>query len=109
MSDRQKRIKIIYATKYIYKIIRLIVIATVLTYFLGCFWYFVVSTYEFHNGEKSFFDEYHFGGESLAERLVTCCYFALTTLSTVGYGDLTLKEAVYLDINFPGILLIFKA
>lgn len=94
MSDRQTRIKIIYATKYIYKIIRLIVIATVLTYFLGCFWYFVVSTYDFHNGEKSFFDVNHFDDDSLAKRLVTCCYFALTTLSTVGYGDLTPQSNV---------------
>lgn len=38
---------------------------------------------------------YHYNLDSYdtnIERLVLCCYFALTTLSTVGYGDLVPKN-----------------
>jgi CRP-like cAMP-binding protein len=61
---------------------------------LGCFWYFVITTYDFHNGELGFFEKYSLDDLSLPRRLVLCCYFALTTLSTVGYGDLTPQSNV---------------
>jgi len=93
-TNRQKRMNYLYASKYVYKVVRLILIATVLTYFLGCFWYFVITTYDFHNGELGFFEKYSLDDLSLPRRLVLCCYFALTTLSTVGYGDLTPQSNV---------------
>jgi len=95
----------LYASKYIYKIIRLVLIATTLTYFLGCFWYFIISTKALHEGEIGFFDHYELYQFSDARRyrfklliscfrLIMCCYFALTTLSTVGYGDLSPQSNV---------------
>jgi len=94
IGDRQRRIKYLFATKYVYKIMRLLLIAAGLTYFVGCFWYFVISTYDFHDGEKSFYWKNHFEQQPLGKRLISCCYFALTTLSTVGYGDLTPQSNV---------------
>lgn len=62
-----------------------------ITYFIGCIVYFISN--EFNNetdieNENTFntnFGLYNY--ESNKQRLITCCYFALTMLSTVGYGD----------------------
>ena len=105
-TNRQKRMNYLYASKYIYKVIRLIIIATTLTYFMGCLWYFVASNDTINPGPVTFYSYYDldqypnarrlhkFAHEHdliifLWNRLVMCCYFALTTLATVGYGDLT--------------------
>jgi hypothetical protein len=80
---------VLYAAKYVYKIIRLIIIAITLTYFLGCAWYYITSKNFFGDSiENTFFGVYELEKFALSRRLVMCCYFALTTLSTVGYGDL---------------------
>ena len=34
---------------YIYKIVRLMLIAIIVTYFIGCTWYFFCHTFEQHN------------------------------------------------------------
>lgn len=93
-TSRQKRMTYLYASKYVYKVVRLILIATVLTYFLGCFWYFIITEPGFHDDQVGFYEEYNIDELSLPRRLVLCCYFALTTLSTVGYGDLTPKSNI---------------
>jgi hypothetical protein len=62
-----------------------------ITYFIGCIVFFISN--EFNDDEdvenlntfNTSFDLYAY--ESNKERLVICCYFALTMLSTVGYGD----------------------
>jgi hypothetical protein len=70
---------------YGYKISRLLIIAIIITYFSGCIWYFIVSQFKEPGGfyEKNFADE----KDDNLTRLIICCYFALTTLATVGYGD----------------------
>ena len=81
---------ILYASKYVYKVIRLIIIAVTLTYFLGCLWYYI--TYSNFFGDevaRTFFGKHNLEQYSNQRRLIMCCYFALTTLATVGYGDLT--------------------
>jgi hypothetical protein len=68
-----------------------VIIAVMITYFIGCIVYFISN--EFNNDHdveelKTFntvFDLYSY--ETNKERLIVCCYFALTMLSTVGYGD----------------------
>jgi hypothetical protein len=37
--------RIKYISRYIYKVFRLIVIALLLTYFLGCIWYYLVEAF----------------------------------------------------------------
>lgn len=80
-----------YFIMYIYNIFRLVIISLMITYFIGCNVYFVSN--EFNSDAdienmKTFIlnfgiDEY----QSDLHRLIVCCYYALTMLSTVGYGD----------------------
>ena len=41
-SDQSRDEKIVaqYTLMYVYKIIRLIIIAVIITYFIGCFWFY---------------------------------------------------------------------
>jgi hypothetical protein len=73
-----------YMLMYGYKIFRLLIIAIIITYFSGCIWYFVVDSFQ---EENSFYPTYFSDDQSNLNKLIICCYFALTTLSTVGYGD----------------------
>lgn len=77
---------ILYAAKYVYKVIRLMVIAIALTFFLGCVWYFITDWNPLHYPE-TFIKVYELDKFTNKRKLIICCYFALTTLSTVGYGD----------------------
>ena len=99
----------LYASKYIYKVIRLILIATTLTYFIGCLWYFITSSQTINPGPNTFYNKFGLGDYSDQRKLIMCCYFALTTLSTVGYGDLTpvsnLEKIVGILIMILGIAL----
>jgi len=89
-SSRDERIVAQYMMMYVYRIFRLIIIAIIFTYFIGCFWYMSseVLNYETSKDEDGTFIT-KFGLEELSDyhKLVISCYFALTTLSTVGYGD----------------------
>ena len=78
-----------YISRYAYKVFRLIFIALMLTYFLGSFWYFLVSTFKDDINQKDFHTEYELDKLPEFDRMILCCYFILTTLSTVGYGDLS--------------------
>jgi potassium voltage-gated channel Eag-related subfamily H protein 8 len=77
---------------YGYKILRLIIIAIICTYSVGCLWFFLVShinTEEDIANGKTFLQV--FGVDKIEDtytKVIISCYFALTTLSTVGYGDL---------------------
>lgn len=84
-SNRDDKIVAQYMLLYIYQIIRLITIAIIITYFIGCFWwYFCGSQIELDN---SFITHNDLRGKDEFYQLAVSCYFALTTLSTVGYGD----------------------
>ena len=84
---------ILYAAKYVYKVIRLIIIAITLTFILGCLWFYITDNqnyiWETPEGE-TFYSTFDLGKykDDKLRQLIICCYFALTTLSTVGYGDL---------------------
>ena len=68
---------------YVYKIFRLIIIAIIITYFIGCFWYFYCNVEE----EVTFITMNQLDKKDDMYKLIVSCYYALTTLSTVGYGD----------------------
>lgn len=84
---------------YIFKIFRLIIIAMIITYFIGCIWFYfsfnVSQTSEVavegqegdEHSSQSFIKYFEMDKMKSSEKLVISCYFALTTLSTVGYGD----------------------
>jgi len=92
-SSREDKIIQQYFFLYIYKIFRLVIIAIIITYFIGCiWWYFCNQQYNDpkKKGENNFIlmnklDESD--GENFIHQLTVSCYYSLTTLSTVGYGD----------------------
>lgn len=78
---------------YTYEVIRLIIMATILVYFVGSFTYLVSD--KFNSIEEddshystSFIQEFNFEKYTSFEKLIVSGYFSLTMLSTVGYGDL---------------------
>jgi len=80
---------VLYTAKYIYKITRLVIVAITATYFLGCIWYYITrNNFSDDTEESTFYGTYELGKFDNWRQLIMCCYFALTTLSTVGYGDL---------------------
>jgi potassium voltage-gated channel Eag-related subfamily H protein 8 len=99
-KNRKERIMIQYLLVYSYKIFRLIIIAIVVTYFTGCFWFLFGrransdadmasedGTFNLANGV-----DMNNPDVSDYDRMILSCYFALTTLSTVGYGDMNPKS-----------------
>lgn len=89
-SSRDERIVAQYMMMYVYRIFRLIIIAIIFTYFIGCFWYMASETLNYDSSKEengTFITNYQLEELSNYEKLVISCYFALTTLSTVGYGD----------------------
>ena len=71
---------------YVYKVFRLLIIAIIITYFIGCFW-FLISNELNGNADQTFISVFELNEATNLRKLVVSCYFALTTLSTVGYGD----------------------
>lgn len=69
-----------------YKIFRLIIVAIVLTYFIGCFWYFFVNLPS-NSSAANFATSNGLPAMPNSEKLIICSYFTMTTLTTVGYGD----------------------
>ena len=67
---------------------RLLILMMVLTYFMGCIWYICSKDLQEHV-ETTWYtkfvkDKY----DHFFDQLIVSLYFALTMLSTVGYGDM---------------------
>lgn len=95
--------------EYAYQIFRLIVYAIIATYFTGCFWFLIVTTikdsYDGTETKQLYFSSY-FGidSDNVSMQVIKTCYFALNTLSTVGYGDFSPVNQVEMSISFPIML-----
>ena len=80
-----------YFILYVYNIMRLIIIAIMITYFIGCIVYFISNEFNLDEdveNNNTFITAFGLGDlPSDKSRLIVCSYFALTMLSTVGYGD----------------------
>ena len=76
----------LYLARYIYKILRLIIIAITLAYFISCIWY-SIATAGFNDNGDNFAEAYEIKENSNFHKLIICLYFTMTTLTTVGYGD----------------------
>ena len=78
-----------------------------LTYFVGCLWYLTI-TADF-NGQSgtTFYQHYNMQNYSDGRNLVISCYFIMTTLATVGYGDLVpqtkIEKVIGIIIMIVGI------
>ena len=89
-SSRDEKIIAQYMLMYAYKIFRLVIIAIIITYFIGCFWYFIsnqANLSDDNDNGRTFIKFFNLDEEDNWRKLLICCYFALATLSTVGYGD----------------------
>merc|ERR1719460_1958897 len=63
---------------------------------LGCLWYLVTALSFFDADDPEFetwLDAKDLRTKGNAEVWLTCCYFVFTTLTTVGYGDITPRGA----------------
>jgi len=86
-STKNDKIRILNNIRFLYKILRLITIAIMMTYFMGCFWYLFCDKMSKYFSENDFITVYKLESLSEIERLIVSSYFILTTLTTVGYGD----------------------
>lgn len=90
-STRHNRIAAQYILMYSYKIFRLVVIGFVIVYFAGNIWYLMCSVVNVKPEDEAngFIALYFDASASNYDRLIACCYFAVVTLTTCGYGDFT--------------------
>lgn len=89
-TDTQTIIKQYYIL-FLYNLFRLIIIACFITYGIGCLFYFMSEKLNYQVDQDSgntFVAVHNFQSLDNTGRLIKACYFLLTTLSTVGYGDL---------------------
>lgn len=54
----------------------------------GCFYYYLAATYPDPGSTWIGYNNTDFKNESMSDRYVTSMYWSITTLTTVGYGDL---------------------
>lgn len=75
---------------FVYKLWRLLIVLTLLTYFQGCGWFLLSKSHEpTVEGQTTWYDSFGLDGyDNPLDQLVVSLYFALTMLSTVGYGDM---------------------
>lgn len=76
---------------YIFRVMRLVLIIIIISYFLGSFWYFISwkTSPDFEdNPEDNFYLNFGLDKRNNLYRTMAVTYFSFTTLSTVGYGDL---------------------
>jgi hypothetical protein len=88
-KSRNDKLIIMYNLRFFFKIFRLIIVAVTITYFIGCVWYvFCVSMAE--SNEFNFIEAWGLDKEEITQphKLILSCYYVLTTLTTIGYGDL---------------------
>jgi len=75
---------------YIFRVIRLIIIILILSYFLGTLWLLIskmLTKNKDDPDEMTFYNYYKMRDKTNFTQLTIVVYFAFTTLSTVGFGD----------------------
>jgi len=97
-ENASKRLLVIFNIRYFFKIVRLLIMESILAYVLGCLWYLIcLSVFEdrFKMGypeENVFFIEYNVYKREPFKKLILSCYYVLTGLTTVGYGDINAQN-----------------
>lgn len=87
LGKKNDKLMIMFNIRFLFKIIRLIIIAIIITYFVGCFWYLFCDKMSVYYDGHDFINKNNLENKSAFDKLIISCYFALTTLTTVGYGD----------------------
>lgn len=86
-QTRSKKVVFSLIMKNIYSVFRLILLTVIITYFIGCLFYLVSGL--FSKEDPNFIQTYSLKETPGYYQMITSCYFSITTLSTVGYGDLS--------------------
>lgn len=69
-SSRDERIVAQHMVMYLYKIFRLVIIAIIITYFLGCFWYFISDEFNDKDNDATFVKMFNLGEETNFRKLI---------------------------------------
>ncbi len=69
------------------RIITYVFIFFVLCHNLACLWFLLAKLNDFH--ERTWVARYDYMEESVGTQYMAALYFIVTTITTVGYGDLT--------------------
>jgi hypothetical protein len=87
LSGQTRGKKVVYQLilKNVYRVIRLVLQTVIITYFTGSLFYLFSSSVA---GEVNFRTYFEIENSEGPYKMLTVVYFTLTTLSTVGYGDL---------------------
>lgn len=72
------------------RLLKNILIVLFVTHFAGCFWYFVGIT-SGTDKLKGWVYRYDYDGEPSYVKYVASVYWAFSTLTTVGYGDISAR------------------
>ena len=86
-QTRSKKVVFSIIMKNIYSVFRLILLTVIITYFIGCLFYLVSGLFD--REEPNFITTFGLKDTPGYYQMITSCYFSITTLSTVGYGDLS--------------------
>ena len=103
-QTRSKKVVFSLIMKNIYSVFRLILLTVIITYFIGCIFYLWSGLFKkgscvhsdgaslYQEGCNNFIAYYNLADTPGYYQMITSCYFSITTLSTVGYGDLSPKS-----------------
>ena len=96
--EDQNKIMTIISISYLFKTLKLLIVIFLLSYFLGIIYYIICDLVREHADGgydndfiKAFMTD---PPKSNKDRMIAVTYFAFTTLSTVGFGDLAPKNEV---------------
>ena len=70
-----------------FKFIRLVTIASTITYFFGCIWFLLSKLSDDIDDQGAFFEQERIRTKDQIDQCIISSYYMLTTLSTIGYGD----------------------
>lgn len=84
------QIKIMYA----FRIFRLVTTILILAYFIGTLFFCLSKHTTNSRDDYTFYNEYGMYDLSESENLIRVVYFAITTLTTIGFGDFNPKSEV---------------
>ena len=72
--------------------LRILLLVLLVSHVVACFWYLlgVVSGKDSYDGGWMY--RYHFADKSIPDKYIASLYWAFSTLTTVGYGDISARS-----------------
>jgi len=102
-SERQNRVKAQYMLVNVYRVFRMVIQVIVINYFVGLLLYLISLYLNPDDVRQDFITAFGLEEEnkdiSNFDRVIVACYYAMTTLSTVGYGDFYPKSALEVAVS----------